>query len=287
MLAYLTRRLLLIIPTLFGMMLVTYTIVQFAPGGPIDQIIAQLEGIGDATQNFSGGNNEAQQAQANAGGGESRYNRAQNILSQEQIAELERDFGFDKPPVERFFYMMGRFLRFDFGESYFKQRKVVCFHLAKESILRTGDGDGSGIHMLNPFNHIPIKTEDCLVNDALPVSISLGLWMTLISYLISIPLGIMKAVRDGSRFDIWTSGIIIVGYAIPGFILAIFLIIFFAGGSFYQWFPLRGLTSEGFEDMSLIQQIIDYAWHLVLPLLAIGVSAFATTTLLTKNSFMD
>lgn len=284
MLAYIIRRLLLMIPTLFGMMLITYVIVQFAPGGPIDQIVAELEGIGDATQNFTGGGSEAQQAQATSGG-ESRYNRASNVLSPEQIEELEKEFGFDKPPVERFVYMMGRFIRFDFGESYFKQRKVVCFHLSKDSFLRSGDGEG--LHALNPFNHIPVKTENCLVNDALPVSVSLGLWVTFISYFISVPLGIAKATRDGTNFDIWTSALIIIGYAIPGFILAIFLIILFAGGSFYQIFPLRGLTSEGFENMTFIEQVIDYAWHMTLPIIAMGISAFATITLLTKNSFID
>ncbi len=288
MLSYILRRLFLIIPTLLGMMIINFAIVQFAPGGPVEQIIAEMEGFGDATERISGSGADTAQAQQQAANSSSasglKYQGSQG-LSPEFIAELEQQFGFDKPPIERFLLMVGNYVQFDFGESYFKQRKVMCFHLSGESVLRLGQGSLLGY--LNPFTYIPVKTGDCLVNDALPVSISLGLWMTLISYFISIPLGIKKAVRDGSNFDVWTSGIVIVGYAIPGFILGIFLIVFFAGGSFYQIFPLRGLTSDGFEQMSTMAQIADYFWHLALPLIALGVGAFATTTLLTKNSFLD
>ncbi|WP_119461198.1 microcin C ABC transporter permease YejB [Rhodospirillaceae bacterium SYSU D60014] len=254
MLAYIIRRLLLMIPTLFGIMVLTFVIVQFAPGGPIEQIIAQLQGSAvDPTARFSGGGGDFEQGagQLDQSGVTSRYRGARG-LDPEFILELERQFGFDKPPVERFFMMMGDFIRFDFGESYFRDQKVVD-----------------------------------LVIDKMPVSISLGLWTTLLTYLISIPLGIRKAVKDGSKFDVWTSGVIVVGYAIPSFLFAVLLIVLFAGGRYLDWFPLRGLVSDGWSMMPWWQQILDYFWHLALPLLAMVVSSFATLTLLTKNSFLD
>ncbi len=244
--AYILRRLLLILPTLFGIMVINFTLVQFVPGGPIEQIIARMDGGGDVFERFAGG--------ADAGmdrGDASGYVGARG-LPPEFIAELERQFGFDKPPVERFFNMMWNYLRFDFGESYFRSISVVD-----------------------------------LVIEKLPVSISLGLWSTLIAYLVSIPLGIRKAVRDGSKFDTWTSGAIIVGYAIPGFLFAILLLVLFAGGSYFQIFPLRGLTSDNWHELSLIGKVLDYFWHITLPVLASTISAFATLTLLTKNSFLD
>jgi microcin C transport system permease protein len=259
--AYILRRMLLMIPTLIGIMAVSFAIIQFAPGGPVEQVIASLTGEGgNAMDRISGGggNDIAQGAgdtvdgsSGGSSGGSSKYRGAQG-LDPEFIAQLEKQFGFDKPPLERFLMMMWNYIRFDFGDSYFRDVSVVDLILEK-----------------------------------MPVSISLGLWLTLISYLISIPLGIRKAIRDGSRFDVWTSGIIIVGYAIPGFLFAILLIVLFAGGSFFNWFPLRGLTSEGWETFSLFHKITDYFWHLALPLTAMVLSAFATTTLLTKNSFLD
>ena len=243
--AYILRRLLLVIPTLFGIMVINFALVQFVPGGPIEQIIAQMEGGGDVFEGIAGGGSEVSQ------GGESDYVGARG-LPPEFIAELEREFGFDKPPVERFLTMMWNYMRFDFGESYFRSISVVD-----------------------------------LVLEKMPVSITLGLWSTLLAYLISIPLGIRKAVRDGSSFDTWTSGAIIVGYAIPGFLFAILLIVLFAGGSYWRIFPLRGLTSDNWEQLSLIGKALDYLWHIALPVLASTISAFATLTLLTKNSFLD
>jgi len=245
--AYILRRLLLIIPTLLGVMIVNFALVQFVPGGPIEQIIAELEGGGDVFEGITGnGGDVLEQA-----GGDERYLGSRG-LPPEFIAELEKEFGFDKPPLERFLNMMWNYMRFDFGESYFRSISVVD-----------------------------------LVLEKLPVSITLGLWSTLIAYLISIPLGIRKAVKDGSSFDTWTSGAIIVAFAIPGFLFAILLLVLFAGGSYFRIFPLRGLTSEGFDDMTFIQQIFDYLWHIALPVIATTISAFATLTLLTKNSFLD
>lgn len=250
MAAYIFRRLLLIIPTLLGIMLINFAIIQFAPGGPVEQVIAELtHATGGATERFAGGGGDvAGGAQA---AGDSQYKGAQG-LDPEFIKELEAQFGFDKPPIERFFTMLWNYIQFDFGESYFRSVGVID-----------------------------------LVLEKMPVSISLGIWTTLLSYLISIPLGIRKAVRDGSRFDVWTSGVIIVGYAIPGFLFAIMLLIFFAGGSYWQWFPLRGLHSSGAEDMGWIEWTIDYFHHIALPVLAMAISGFATLTLLTKNSFLD
>jgi microcin C transport system permease protein len=258
MLAYIARRLLLMIPTLFGIMLIAFVVVQFAPGGPIERIVAQLQGSDtSATGRFGGsaggdfGNIGQPGATFAPDPVTSRYRGAQG-LDPQFIKSLEIQFGFDKPAHERFFKMMWDYLRFDFGESYFRDVPVLA-----------------------------------LIAEKLPVSISLGLWMTLLSYAISIPLGIAKAVRDGSRFDVWTSGAIVIGYAIPGFLLAILLIVLFAGGSFFDWFPLRGLTSDNWSALPWYQKITDYFWHLTLPLIALAVGAFATTTLLTKNSFLD
>jgi microcin C transport system permease protein len=246
--AYILRRLGLIIPTLIGIMLINFAMVQFVPGGPIEQIIAQMEGQGDVFEAVGGG---ADAGGAGAEGSDDRYMGARG-LPPEFIAELEAQFGFDKPAWQRFFIMLWDYARFDFGESYFRSISVVD-----------------------------------LVIEKLPVSITLGLWSTLIAYLVSIPLGIRKAVRDGSRFDTWTSGLIIVGYAIPGFLFAILLLVLFAGGSYLQWFPLRGLTSDNWEEFSAFGKVIDYLWHITLPVLASTISAFATLTLLTKNSFLD
>ena len=254
MAAYIFRRLLLMVPTIFGIMAISFAIVQFAPGGPVERVIAQLQGhdVGatsrfsstqDATGNLS--NAAAQNAAS------STYRGAQG-LDPEFIAELEAQFGFDRPVHERFFKMLWDYARFDFGESYYRDVAVVD-----------------------------------LIAEKLPVSITLGLWTTLLTYLISIPLGIAKARRDGSAFDVWTSGVIIVGYAIPGFLFAVMLIVLFAGGSYLDWFPLRGLTSDNFDELSLGGQIVDYLWHIFLPVLALSISGFATTSLLTKNAFLD
>lgn len=257
--AYIIRRLLLIIPTLIGIMLINFAIIQFAPGGPVEQVIAKLTGsdvsatarIGGGTGGDFAGSGQNAQASGGADATASKYRGAQG-LDPEFIKELEKQFGFDKPAHERFFLMMGNYLTFEFGESYFRDVSVID-----------------------------------LIKEKLPVSASLGLWLMLLSYGISIPLGIKKAISDGSGFDIWTSGVIIVGYAIPGFLFAILLIILFAGGSFLDLFPLRGLTSDNWENLSWPARIVDYFWHLALPITAMALSAFATTTLLTKNSFLD
>ena len=256
---YILRRLLLMIPTLFGIMLINFAVIQFAPGGPVERIIAQLNDPSSATDRFTGGGaGEAggggQGAGAGAGGGAaggSEYRGAQG-LDPEFIKELEAQFGFDKPPVERFFTMLWNYVTFEFGESYYRSVGVLE-----------------------------------LVAEKMPVSISLGLWTTLLSYLVSIPLGIRKAVRDGSSFDSVTSGVIIVGYAVPGFLFAVMLMIFFAGGSYWSIFPLRGLVSDDFDQLSTLGQLADYFWHITLPVLAMSISGFATLTLLTKNSFLD
>ncbi len=245
--AYILRRLLLVIPTLLGIMIINFALTQFVPGGPIEQILAQLEGQGDVFEGIAGSGGDVDIGSES----DSDYVGGRG-LPPEFIAELEREFGFDKPPLERFLNMMWNYIRFDFGESYF--RSISVFDLVAEKM---------------------------------PVSVTLGLWSTLIAYLVSIPLGIRKAVRDGSPFDTWTSGAIIVGYAIPGFLFAILLIVLFAGGSYWRIFPLRGLTSTNFEDLSMIGKVLDYFWHIALPVLASTISAFATLTLLTKNSFLD
>lgn len=244
--AYILRRLLFVIPTLFGIMVINFTLTQFVPGGPIEQIIAQAQGGGDVFEAISGGGSEVAENT-----NDDRYVGARG-LPDEFIEELEREFGFDKPPVERFFNMMWNYIRFDFGESYFRKITVID-----------------------------------LVLEKMPVSITLGLWSTVLAYLISIPLGIRKAVKDGTPFDTWTSGAIIIGYAIPGFLFAILLVVLFAGGSYWRIFPLRGLVSPGWEELSLIGKALDYLWHITLPVIASTISAFATLTLLTKNSFLD
>ncbi len=255
--AYILRRLLLMVPTLLGILLVSFVVVQFAPGGPVERVIAQLSGSDTgATSRISGSSGgdfggRMQQMGAASDAVTSKYRGAQG-LDPAFIKRLEQQFGFDKPAPERFLLMVWNFARFDFGNSYFRDVSVIQ-----------------------------------LIKEKMPVSMSLGIWMTLLSYLVSIPLGIRKAVRDGSRFDIWTSGIIIIGYAIPGFLFAILLIILFAGGSFYNLFPLRGLTSDGWAQFPWYWKIIDYFWHLTLPLISMSLSAFATMTLLTKNSFLD
>jgi len=248
--AYILRRLLLVIPTLLGIMIINFTLTQFVPGGPIEQIIAQLEGGGDVFEGIAGTGSETLQESAGAGG-DSGYVGARG-LPPDFIEQLEREFGFDKPPLQRFLLMMWDYVRFDFGESYFRSVSVVD-----------------------------------LVIEKLPVSITLGLWSTLLAYLISIPLGIRKAVRDGTSFDTWTSGAIIIGYAIPGFLFAILLLVLFAGGSYWQIFPLRGLTSDNFDELSTLGKIGDYFWHIALPVIASTIGAFTTLTLLTKNSFLD
>ncbi|MCJ2028188.1 microcin C ABC transporter permease YejB [Methylobacterium sp. J-043] len=253
MLAYILRRIALMIPTIFGIMLITFAIIQFAPGGPVERVLAQLQGQQEGSlSRITGGQGDLGGGAVRGGSGESSKYRGAQGLDPAFIKKLEAQFGFDKPAYERFGKMLWDYLRFDFGRSYFRDVSVLD-----------------------------------LIKEKLPVSISLGLWMTLISYAISIPLGIRKAVSDGSRFDVWTSAVVIVGYAIPSFLFGILLVILFAGGSFLQIFPLRGLTSENFESLSLWGKALDYAWHLVLPLSALVLGAFATSTLLTKNSFLD
>jgi microcin C transport system permease protein len=271
--AYILRRLLLVIPTLIGIMIVNFSLTQFVPGGPVQQVLARLEGDGDVFKSVSGGGADAGVEDA-APGGDQGYIGASG-LPPDFIDQLEAQFGFARiicaegftgkpstkapecrkepiPVVERFFIMMGNYLTLDFGESYFRSIGVLD-----------------------------------LVLEKMPVSISLGLWSTLIAYLISIPLGIRKAVRDGSRFDTITSGMIIAAYAIPGFLFAILLLVLFAGGSYYQWFPLRGLTSENWDQLSVFGKVADYFWHMTLPIIATTISSFATLTLLTKNSFLE
>jgi microcin C transport system permease protein len=266
--AYILRRLLLVIPTLFGVMVINFALTQFVPGGPIEQIKARFEGEGDSIQNLSGTEDAGVQEE------DTGYVGARG-LPPEFLARLEVQFGFARivcdegftgtpsvtapecrkeqiPAVERFFIMMGKYLTFDFGQSYFRSISVVD-----------------------------------LVIEKMPVSITLGLWSTLIAYLVSIPLGIRKAVRDGSHFDTWTSGVIIAAYAIPGFLFAIMLMVVFAGGSYFQWFPLRGLTSDNWAELSVWGKIVDYLWHITLPVTAQLISSFAVLTLLTKNSFLD
>jgi len=257
MAAYIARRILLMFPTLLGILFVAFVVVQFAPGGPVERVLAQLSGAdtggssrisGSSGGDFAG---RTPQAGAAADAVNSKYRGAQG-LDPDFVKNLEKQFGFDKPAPERFALMVWNYARFDFGKSYFRDVSVIQ-----------------------------------LIKEKLPVSISLGLWLTLLTYLISIPLGVRKAVADGSRFDTWTSAVIIVGFAIPGFLFAILLIILFAGGSFFNWFPLRGLTSDGWSNFPWYWKIIDYFWHLTLPLIAMGLGAFATMTLLTKNSFLD
>ncbi len=237
MFAYILRRILLMIPTLFGIMLITFTVTQFVPGGPVEKMIADLQ---------------RSSARGEVSAGASTLYQASQGLDAERIAEIRTLYGFDKPPVERFLTMMGNYLVFDFGNSYYHHRTVVDLVVSK-----------------------------------LPVSMSLGLWSFVIVYGVCIPLGIKKAVRDGSRFDVFSSTIILIGYAIPGFVLAILLIVLFGGGSFWNIFPLRGLVSDNWAELSLLGRILDYLWHMVLPITASAVGSLAVMTLLTKNSFLE
>ena len=237
MLVYIVKRILLMIPTLFGIMLITFTVTQFVPGGPVERMVAEIEAQG--------------QGRGEAGGAASTY-RGNVGLDRERLDELTRLYGFDQPPATRFLTMMGNYLSFDFGESYYYQRSVVD-----------------------------------LVISRMPVSMSLGLWTFLIVYSVCIPLGIAKAVRNGSRFDMVTSTIILIGYAIPGFVLGITLIVLFGGGSFWSIFPLRGLVSDHWSELNLFAKIADYAWHMVLPIISSAVGSLAVMTMLTKNSFLE
>jgi len=255
MITYIIRRLFLIIPTLLGIMLVNFLIIQAAPGGPVEKVISQIKGTDiEATAKFAGTSkgDTTSSKQRSTGQKISDKYRGSQGLDPELIKTIEKQFGFDKPAHQRFLLMVQNYASLDFGDSFFRGQSVIE-----------------------------------LIKDKLPVSISLGLWTTLIVYLISIPLGITKAVRDGSRFDLWTSAGIIVGYAVPSFLFAIFLIVFFAGGSFFDLFPLRGLTSENWESLSLINKISDYFWHITLPVLSMTIAGFASLTMLTKNSFLD
>ena len=242
---YLLRRLFLIIPTLFGIMVINFVIVQFAPGGPVEQAIIQASGMSmSSTASVSSAGSMGPSRESGYTGSEG--------LDPEFVARLEEAFGFDKPPHERFLLMLGNYITLDFGESYFQDKAVID-----------------------------------LVVERLPVSVSLGLWSLLLIYCISIPLGMAKAVRDGTPFDVWSSAAVFVAYAIPGFLFAIMLIVFFAGGTYLDWFPMRDLFSENFDDLSPLAKVRDYFWHLALPLTALTIGGFATLTMLTKNSFLE
>ena len=251
MAGYIARRLLLMIPTLLGILLISFAIIQFAPGGPVERVLAQLQGMDQSTAGRVGAGANDLGANLAAQSADSRYRGSQG-LDPKFIAELEKQFGFDKPASERFLQMLRNYATFDFGRSFFKDKSVLT-----------------------------------LIKEKLPVSVSLGVWMTLLSYLISIPLGIRKAVRDGTRFDTWTSGVVILGYAIPSFLFAVLLVILFAGGSFWQIFPSRGLYSDNWAELSATGKVLDYLWHIVLPVSALVLGSFATATFLTKNSFLD
>ena len=250
--AYIVRRLLLMIPTLLAIMVINFVVIQIAPGGPVEQAMSQLTGIGsDITERVTRTGTSEILTSTRGDGSPNKYRGAQG-LDPDYIKALEKQFGFDQPLHVRFTIMMKNYLVFDFGESFFRDRKVID-----------------------------------LVLDKMPVSISLGIWTTLLAYLISIPLGIAKAVRDGSRFDVWSSIVVIVGMAIPAFLFAVFLLVFFAGGSYLDWFPLTGLTSENGDTLSWWGQITDYLWHITLPVIAMTIGGFATLAMLTKNSFLD
>ena len=254
MLAYILRRLMLVVPTLLGIMIINFFIIQAAPGGPVEQMLAQMQGTAvGATERFSGGatGGETIARPDMSGGGESVYRGARG-LPKELIQRIEKMYGFDKPAYERFFLMMKSYLIFDFGDSFFRNRSVVD-----------------------------------LVLEKMPVSISLGLWTTLLIYWISIPLGIAKAVRDGSRFDVMSSTVLVVLNAIPSFLFALLLVVLFAGGSYFKWFPLRGLVSDDWASLGTVDKILDYLWHIVLPVGAMVIGGFATLTFLTKNSFVE
>jgi microcin C transport system permease protein len=246
MTAYLLRRIMLLVPTLFGIITINFVVVQFAPGGPVEQMIAELKGHGQATGRITGGGTEA------AAPSEAGAYRGARGLDPHVVADIKKMFGFDKPPLTRFEEMIGNYLRFNFGRSFFRDQTVLQ-----------------------------------LILHRMPVSISIGLWSTLLVYCVSIPLGIAKAVRDGSRFDVGSSAVVLVGYAVPGFLFAILLVVVFAGGSFVQWFPLRGLVSEGSADWSFGARVLDYLWHMVLPTIALVAGGFASLTMLTKNCFLE
>ena len=249
---YILRRLLLMIPTIFGILLINFVIIQFVPGGPVERMIALVEGhdIG-ATARFSGGGSEVMNSSPQSTGEMAKYRGSQG-LDPAFLKTLQKMYGFDKPAPVRFWEMVKSYLMFDLGKSYYRDVSVIS-----------------------------------LVREKMPVSISLGLWSTLLIYLISIPLGIRKAVKDGEAFDVWSSAAIFIGYAIPSFMFAILLIILFAGGRYFQWFPLRGITSDNWQDMDWPHRILDYLWHMVLPIAALVISGFASLTMLTKNSFLD
>lgn len=235
--SYVLKRILLMLPTLFGVVAITFAVIQFVPGGPVEQALIEMKGL------RSGG--EA------SGGGASQYRGRQGV-DPERVKEIQALYGFDKPPLERFWQMLKGFATFNLGKSF--------------------------------YHHADVWT---LVKSKLPVSISIGLWTFFLTYLISVPLGIAKAVREGSRFDGWTSALVLIGYSIPGFVLGVFLLVVFGGGSFLQWFPLRGLTSDNWDTLSTMGKITDYLWHITLPVLASVAGAFAIMTMLTKNTFLD
>lgn len=247
MAAYIIRRILLLLPTLLGILTLNFVIIQFAPGGPVERALAQMQGMGNEAASRVGGSSDSTMGADSS----ASYRGAQGV-DPKLIADLEKQFGFDKPPLERYLKMLWDYARFDFGKSFYQEKPVIE-----------------------------------IIKSKLPVSISLGLWTTLLTYLISIPLGIMKAVKDGTRFDMWTSAAIIVGYAVPGFLFAVLLIVLFAGGSYWHVFPLRGLVSDNWADMSWFGKIRDYFWHITLPIVSMVISGFATLTMLTKNSFLD
>ena len=250
--SYIARRLLLMIPTLFGIMLINFTIIQFVPGGPVERMIAQLQGRDvSATAGFTGGGAETMGGGQSTTGVAGQYRGAQG-LDPDFVKQLQKMYGFDKPAPVRFYEMVRNYLRFDLGNSYYRDVSVIS-----------------------------------LVREKLPVSISLGLWSTLIIYLVSIPLGIRKAVGDGEPFDVWSSAIVFFSYAIPSFLFAILLIILFAGGRYFDIFPLRGLVSDDWAALDWPHRILDYLWHMVLPIAALVISGFASLTMLTKNSFLD
>jgi microcin C transport system permease protein len=235
--AYVLRRLLLMIPTLFGVLLITFVIIQFVPGGPVEQMVAQFQG-------FEAGGEGPGAAQAGY--------RGRQGVDAVRVEEIKKLYGFDKPPYERFIQMLGQFARFDLGRSFYHNKDVAQLMIEK-----------------------------------LPVSISLGMWTFLLIYLISVPLGIMKAVRAGTRFDTATTFVVLLGYSIPSFVLGVVLLVYFAGGTYVQWFPLRGITSTNWADLSLWGKVIDYLWHITLPVTAMVVGGFAVTTILTKNSVLE
>jgi microcin C transport system permease protein len=250
--AYILRRLLLIIPTLLGIMVVNFFVIQAAPGGPVDQMIAQLKGRGGGGVERVGGGTGGEVGTATSAAQASEQSRAARGIDPQLIKQLEKEYGFDKPPVERFLMMMRNYLSFDFGTSFYSSRSVIG-----------------------------------LIKDKMPVSISIGLWTTLITYLVSIPLGIRKAVLDGTRFDFWTSTVIIVGNAIPAFLFAVLLIVLFAGGKYLSWFPLRGLHSDDAATLDWPNYLLDYFWHIALPIFSLVIGSFASLTMLTKNSFLE